>query len=140
VARAPPPACRHHHNSRKGRCPIYFSCQDGAGANLGYRAYNPSQNPNRKFCVLISACISPSYVYVKREMVALTADDINCIIAYIVPLNLWYVLPVEAFSPCKNLWFHPHGSKKGSRFESFREAWWLVDPELKPASTEPAAL
>jgi PD-(D/E)XK endonuclease len=77
-----------------------------------------------------------TYVYVKRKMVALTADQIDCIIAYIVPLDLWYVLPVEAFSPCKNLWFYPSGSKKGSRFESFREAWWLLDPELKEAGTE----
>ena len=46
-----------------------------------------------------------TYVYVKRKMVALTADDIDCIVAYIVPLDLWYVLPVEDFSPCKNLWF-----------------------------------
>ena len=80
-----------------------------------------------------------TYVYVKRKMVALTADDIDCIIAYIVPLDLWYVLPVEAFSPCKNLWFYPHGSKKGSRFESFREVWWLLDPELKePCGEQPA--
>jgi hypothetical protein len=28
-----------------------------------------------------------TYVYVKRKMVALTADDIDCIIAYIVPLD-----------------------------------------------------
>jgi hypothetical protein len=66
----------------------------------------------------------------KAQNGALTADDIDCIIAYIVPLDLWYVLPVESFSPCKNLWLYPNGSKKGSRFESFREAWWL-DPELK---------
>ena len=78
-----------------------------------------------------------TYVYVKRKMVALTADDIDCIIAYIVPLDLWYVLPVESFSPCKNLWFYPHGSKKGSRFESFRQAWWLLAADLKPESTEP---
>jgi hypothetical protein len=76
-----------------------------------------------------------TYVYVKLKMVALTADDIDCIIAYIVPLDVWYVLPVESFSPCKNLWFYPHGSKKGSRFESFREAWWLLAPELKEQET-----
>jgi PD-(D/E)XK endonuclease len=81
-----------------------------------------------------------TYVYVKRKMVALTADDIDCIIAYIVPLNLWYVLPVESFSPCKNLWFYPHGSKKGSRFETFREAWWLLSPELKEAGGEHASV
>ena len=76
-----------------------------------------------------------TYVYVKRKMVALTADDIDCIIAYIVPLDLWYVVPVESFSPCKNLWFYPHGSKKGSRFETFREAWWLLNPKLKEIDT-----
>jgi len=72
-----------------------------------------------------------TYVYVKHKMIALTAAEIDCIVAYIVPLNLWYVVPVEYFSPCKNLWFYPNGSKKGARFESFREAWWLLAPNLK---------
>jgi PD-(D/E)XK endonuclease len=79
-----------------------------------------------------------AYVCIKRKTVLLTADDIDCLIAYIVPLDAWYVLPVEAFSPCKNLWFYPRGSKKGSRFESYREAWWLLSPELKEAGTEQA--
>ena len=70
-------------------------------------------------------------------MVALTADDIDCIIAYIVPTRSLVRGPVEHFSPCKNLWFYPHGSKKGSRFESFREAWWLLNPELKDIDTNP---
>jgi hypothetical protein len=30
-----------------------------------------------------------------------------------------------------NLWSDPHGSKKGSRFESYREAWRLLAPNLK---------
>jgi hypothetical protein len=46
-----------------------------------------------------------------------------------VPLDLWYVVPVQAFGPCKNLWFYPHGSKKGSRFEIYREAWRLLAPQ-----------
>jgi hypothetical protein len=80
-----------------------------------------------------------TYVYVRRKMVALTADHIDCIVAYIVPLDLWYVLPVEDFSPCKNLWFYPHGSKKGSRFENYREAWWLLAPDLKEACDQQPA-
>ena len=71
-----------------------------------------------------------TYVYVKRQMIALTAAEIDAIIAYIVPLDLWYVVPIE-FAPCKNLWFYPHGSKKGSRFEEFREAWSLLRPQNK---------
>jgi len=35
-----------------------------------------------------------------------------------------------------NLWFYPNGSKKGSRFESYREAWWLLDPVLREISAE----
>jgi hypothetical protein len=50
---------------------------------------------------------------------------VDVIIAYIVPLDLWYVVPIQ-FADCKNLWFYPHGSKKGSRFERFREAWRLL--------------
>ena len=68
-----------------------------------------------------------TYVYRKRQMVALTAKEIDVVVAYIVPLDLWYVVPVAAFAPCKNLWFYPNGSKKGSRFEEFREAWFLLE-------------
>jgi hypothetical protein len=66
-----------------------------------------------------------TYVYVKKAMVSLTAREVDAIIAYIVPLDLWYVVPIQ-FADCKNLWFYPHGSKKGSRFERFREAWGLL--------------
>jgi len=67
-----------------------------------------------------------TYVYVKHEMIALTSREIDVVIAYIVPLDLWYVVPVDAFVGVKNLWFYPHGSKKGSRFETYREAWHLL--------------
>ena len=67
-----------------------------------------------------------TYVYIKQEMVALTAREIDVVIAYIVPLDLWYVVPVDDFAGRKNLWFYPHGSKKGSRFEIYREAWHLL--------------
>ncbi len=40
--------------------------------------------------------------------------------------------------PKTNLWFYPHSSKKGSRFETFREDWWLLDPELKETRGEPS--
>jgi len=35
-------------------------------------------------------------------------------------------VPVKAFQPRKNLWFYPDGSKKGSMFEEWREAWWVL--------------
>lgn len=65
-------------------------------------------------------------VYVGKEIVGLTEKDIDVLVAYIVPKDLWYVVPVGEFVPRKNLWFYPDGSKKGAMFEKFREAWgWM---------------
>ena len=66
-----------------------------------------------------------TYVNVNRQVAPLTAHEVDVIVTYIVPLDLWYVVPIQ-FADCKNLWFYPHGSKKGSRFERFREAWGLL--------------
>ncbi|HWY19883.1 MAG TPA: group I intron-associated PD-(D/E)XK endonuclease [Candidatus Acidoferrum sp.] len=64
--------------------------------------------------------------YVGRKIVGLTPKDIDVLIGYIVSRDIWYVVPVKAFTPRKNLWFYPDGSKKGAMFEKFREAWGLM--------------
>jgi len=64
--------------------------------------------------------------YVGRKIVGLTPKDIDVLIGYIVSRDIWYVVPVRAFTPRKNLWFYPDGSKKGAMFEKFREAWGLM--------------
>src|SRR5882672_4674670 len=51
-------------------------------------------------------------VYVGRKIVGLTPKDIDVLIGYIVSRDIWYVVPVRAFTPRKNLWFYPDGSKK----------------------------
>ena len=70
-------------------------------------------------------------VYVGKKIVGLTKKDIDVLVAYIFPKDLWYVVPVEEFQPRKNLWFYPDGSKKGSMFEKFREAWRLMQGERR---------
>ena len=65
-------------------------------------------------------------VYVGRKIVGLTEKDCDVIVAYIVSRDIWYVVPVKAVVPRKNLWFYPDGSKKGARFEKYREAWWVM--------------
>jgi len=54
-----------------------------------------------------------------------TRDDIDFLVAYIVPENLWYVVPIAAFVSRKNLRFYPHGGHK-ARYEKYREAWCLM--------------
>ena len=54
-----------------------------------------------------------------------TADDIDFLVAHVVPRDIWYVLPVAACMPSPMLRFYPDGAKC-SRFEQYREAWHLL--------------
>ena len=54
-----------------------------------------------------------------------TAHDIDFIVAHIVPLNLWYVVPVEAFEGRTMLQLNPHGPGR-AKYEKFVEAWCLL--------------
>ncbi|MGA8274304.1 MAG: group I intron-associated PD-(D/E)XK endonuclease [Candidatus Sulfotelmatobacter sp.] len=65
-------------------------------------------------------------VWVGTEHVPLTAKDIDVLVAYVSSRNIWYVVPVGAFSPRARLHFYPDGSTKGALFENYREAWWVM--------------
>jgi len=59
-----------------------------------------------------------------------TKADIDFLAAHIVPENIWYIIPVEAFQGQRMLCFRPDG--RGERkFEKYREAWCLLacEPE-----------
>jgi hypothetical protein len=57
------------------------------------------------------------------------AREIDFIVAYIAPLHIWYVIPVEYVAASTALCFYPSGCRQGSgRFEPFREAWHLMAP------------
>ena len=54
-----------------------------------------------------------------------TEGDIDFLVTYIVPENIWYVIPIGAVQGLSRLWFFPD-SRRGSRFEMYREAWCLM--------------
>ncbi|MCU1268741.1 MAG: putative endonuclease [Acidobacteriaceae bacterium] len=56
--------------------------------------------------------------------------DIDFLVAHVIPLDLWYVLPVRACMPAPMLRFYPHRKAKQMRLEKYREAWHLMKPEL----------
>jgi hypothetical protein len=64
------------------------------------------------------------FVYGKRKVIY-TAADIDVLAAHIVPLDIWYVVPVEALAPGTSLRLYPDGGCKRARFEKYREAWDL---------------
>jgi hypothetical protein len=57
-----------------------------------------------------------------------TREDIDFIVAHIIPLDLWYIIPVEICTPQPMLRFYPHRQAKKMRLEKYREAWHLLEP------------
>jgi hypothetical protein len=55
-----------------------------------------------------------------------TKRDIDFIAAHVIPKNLWYIVPVEAFSPCTMLHFNPN-TRRTSKYEKYLETWCLLD-------------
>jgi len=51
-----------------------------------------------------------------------TADQIDFLIAYIVPEDLWYVVPVAEVVSHRALRFYPHRGAH-ARLEKYRDAW-----------------
>ena len=70
-----------------------------------------------------------TYTVGKRRAVY-TKRDIDFIAAHVVPLNIWYIIPVEVCTPQPMLRFYPHRKAKLMRLEGYREAWHLLDPPL----------
>jgi len=53
---------------------------------------------------------------------AYTVHDIDFLIAYLTPENLWYVVPIAVIASRQHLRFYPHGGEK-AQLEKYREAW-----------------
>jgi hypothetical protein len=56
-----------------------------------------------------------------------TADEIDFLAVYIVPEGIWFIIPVQAFSPHRVVHVYPQGAVEGGRYEKYREAWWLME-------------
>jgi hypothetical protein len=56
------------------------------------------------------------------------ASDIDLLVAYVVPLDAWYIFPPRAFVKMKSMRLFPVPGKKKSKFEEYREAWrWFEE-------------
>ena len=61
-------------------------------------------------------------VKTKGKTSAYTADQIDFIVAHIVPENLWYVIPISVAASRGQMYVSPGGTRH-FRHEKFREAW-----------------
>jgi hypothetical protein len=56
-----------------------------------------------------------------------TAAEIDVVVAYIVPEDAWYVIPIHAFLTIRNMKLFPASRRRRSRYEIYREAWcWMA--------------
>jgi hypothetical protein len=62
-----------------------------------------------------------------RQNVSYSPNEIDLLIAYIVPLDIWYVFPPQAFVNMSSVHLFPNSDQRRSRFEQYREAWEWVD-------------
>jgi hypothetical protein len=58
-----------------------------------------------------------------------TSKDIEYLAAHVVPLDLWYIVPVDLCTEAPMLRFYPHRKAKKMRLEKFREAWRQLRPK-----------
>jgi len=59
-------------------------------------------------------------------MVPYGADEIDALVAYVVPEDAWYVFPVSFFAVRVSMNLFPASRNKRSKFEKYREAWWIL--------------
>jgi hypothetical protein len=72
---------------------------------------------------IVTACHSGT----KYKAKPYRADEIDFFAAYIVPLGIWYVVPVNQLASLRFLRLYPSGCRSGGGcFEAFREAWHLM--------------
>jgi PD-(D/E)XK endonuclease len=60
------------------------------------------------------------------SMAAYGADEIDLLVAYIVSEDVWYVFPVRELGGLRSVKLYPGSRKKRSRFEKYREGWWVM--------------
>jgi len=68
-----------------------------------------------------------------NEKVIYTSDEIDIFVAYLVPIDVWYVIPVDKIKK-KSLLFFPYGGARCSHYEQYREAWNLMAPQTSDVS------
>jgi len=55
-----------------------------------------------------------------------TADVIDVVAGWVMPLDVWYIIPARAFVPRISLSVYPERGGEAGQYEAFREAWCLL--------------
>ncbi len=61
-----------------------------------------------------------------RKRVPFREDEIEAIVAYVIPEDAWYVIPIKALKGVDAFWLAPHIYRSKAKFENYRDAWHLL--------------
>jgi plasmid stability protein len=82
-------------------------------------------------------CFRSYYKVITRGgKAAYTADEIDFIVVYIVPKNLWYVIPISFIASRVNMYISPDGPNYREH-EKYREAWCQMACPRDPNRANP---
>jgi PD-(D/E)XK endonuclease len=71
------------------------------------------------------------------SQVPYTPEEVDVLVAYIVPVSVWYVIPVAEVVHIAYIGLLPNSRRKRSRYEKYREAWcWLACQTGRTAAQE----
>ena len=90
-------------------------------------------------CIRAQAYETRATYSIGKGRAVYTRQDVDFLAAHVVPLDIWYILPVEICTPQPMLRFYPHRQAKKMRLEPYREAWHLLKPSGHPQG-DPIAL
>lgn len=57
---------------------------------------------------------------------AYRAEEIDALVAYIVPEDAWYVFPAAVFVGMRSMKLFGGSRRRRSKFERYREAWGIL--------------
>jgi hypothetical protein len=68
-------------------------------------------------------------------MVQYCAQEVDFIAAYVVPHDVWYIVPIAEIGGSTQIHLYPEGARRtgGAQFEKYREAWDLLRPGRGPS-------
>ena len=62
----------------------------------------------------------------RSSMECYTVKEIDALAGYVAPEDAWYLFPVREVRKVRSLKLFPGGKLGRSKFEKWREAWWVV--------------
>ena len=68
-----------------------------------------------------------------RRVVAYKKSELDFVVAYLLPVKVWYVLPISVIAGRRSLLLAPPGFRGKNRLAQYLEAWHLLGKPVGPA-------